>query len=243
MQRSGWLKLTAIAFSLGIFAAACGSDDSGGSASETTAASGAGEETTAAPAGGGGDTTAAPAAGGGGDYVIGVSNTLAGNGWREEMICAVKAQSLASGNVSKVIAISKNGGPTEQIQDMQNLISQGVNAIIVNPSDREKLNPVIEEAAAQGIVVVAVDQAVTAPSAYVATNDQVAYGRLGAQWLADELGGTGSVLYMRGIDGVPADADRHEGFTEVMAEYPDIRSRRSSPVGTSPRAATSPCRS
>ena len=93
MQRSGWLKLTAIAFSLGIFAAACGSDDSGGSASETT---GAGEATTAAPAGGGGDTTAAPAAGGGGDYVIGVSNTLAGNGWREEMICAVKAQSLAS---------------------------------------------------------------------------------------------------------------------------------------------------
>ncbi len=28
---------------------------------------------------------------------------------------------------------------------------------------------------------------------------------------------------MRGIDGVPADADRHEGFTEVMAEYPDIK--------------------
>ncbi|HEU4840693.1 MAG TPA: hypothetical protein VFT09_04595, partial [Ilumatobacteraceae bacterium] len=29
--------------------------------------------------------------GGDGDYVVGVSNTLAGNGWREEMICAVKA--------------------------------------------------------------------------------------------------------------------------------------------------------
>ena len=96
------------------------------------------------------------------------------------MICAVKAQSLASGEVSEVIAISKNGGPTEQIQDLQNLISQGVNAIIVNPSDREQLNPVIEEAIAQGIVVVAVDQAVTAEGAYVATNDQVAYGRLGA---------------------------------------------------------------
>ena len=51
----------------------------------------------------------------GGDFVIGVSNTLAGNGWREEMICSVKAQSLASGQVSEVIAISRNGGPTEQI--------------------------------------------------------------------------------------------------------------------------------
>ena len=163
------------------------------------------------------------AAGGGGDFVIGVSNTLAGNGWREEMICAVKAQALASGEVSKVIAISSNGGPTEQIQDLQNLISQGVNAIIVNPSDREQLNPVIEEAIAQGIVVVAVDQAVTAEGAYVATNDQVAYGRLGAQWLADALGGEGTVLYMRGIEGVPADDDRNTASSEVMASYPDIK--------------------
>jgi len=150
------------------------------------------------------------------------SNTHAGNGKREQMICSVKAQALASGKASKVIAISKNGGPTEQIQDLQNLISQGVNAIIVNPSDREQLNPVIEEAIAQGIVVVAVDQAVTAEGAYVATNDQVEYGRLGAQWLADSIGGEGSVLYMRGIDGVPADTDRDTGFQEVMAEYPDI---------------------
>ncbi|MFL6270277.1 MAG: substrate-binding domain-containing protein [Actinomycetes bacterium] len=169
-----------------------------------------------------GSAAGGSAAAGGGDFGLGVSNTLAGNGWREEMICAVKAQALASGDVSKVIAISRNGGPTEQIQDLQNLISQGVNAIILNPSDREQLNPVIEEAISQGIVVVAVDQAVTAEGAYVATNDQVAYGRLGAQWLADSLDGKGSVLYMRGIEGVPADDDRNQGFHEVMDKYPDI---------------------
>jgi ribose transport system substrate-binding protein len=32
-----------------------------------------------------------------GKWVLGVSNTLVGNGWREEMICAVKAQALSSG--------------------------------------------------------------------------------------------------------------------------------------------------
>ncbi|HZB59428.1 MAG TPA: substrate-binding domain-containing protein, partial [Actinomycetota bacterium] len=135
-----------------------------------------------AACGGGDDDTASGGSGAGsgqsGNFVIGVSNTLAGNGWREQMICSVKAQALASGKVSKVIAISKNGGPTEQIQDLQNLISQGANAIIVNPSDREKLNPVIQQATQKKIVVVAVDQAVSEPTAYVATNDQVAYGRL-----------------------------------------------------------------
>ena len=197
MRRPGWMRLGILIAAVSLAATACG---------------------------GGNDDSASGGSGGSDQkWVIGVSNTLAGNGWREQMICSVKAQALASGKVSKVIAISKNGGPTEQIQDLQNLISQGANAIIVNPSDREKLNPVIEEAAKKKIVVVAVDQAVSAPSAYVATNDQVAYGRLGAQWLADKLGGKGNVLYMRGIDGVPADSDRDKGFQEVMAANPDIK--------------------
>src|SRR6202020_1969964 len=156
-------------------------------------------------------------------YVVGVSNTLTGNGWREEMICSIKAQAESSGKVSKVIVANRNGGPSEQIADIRNLISAGANIIIINPSDREALNPVIKQAAAKGIVVVAVDQAVSAPEAYVLTNDQVEYAKLGAKWLFDKLGGKGTVVEMRGIDGVPADADRHQGFTETAKAYPDIK--------------------
>ena len=157
-----------------------------------------------------------------GGFVVGVSNTLVGNGWREQMICAIKAEATASGLVDEVIVVNRNGGPTEQIADLEGLISQGVDAIILNPTDREGLNAVIEAAIAQGIVVVAVDQAVTAEGAYVATNDQTAYARLGAEWLFEQLDGAGRVVEMRGIDGVPADTDRHNGFTEALANYPDI---------------------
>jgi ribose transport system substrate-binding protein len=156
-------------------------------------------------------------------YVVGVSNTLVGNGWREEMVCSVKAEALASGKVSKIILANRNGGPSEQIADLRNLISAGVNIIIVNPSDRKALDPVIKQATDRHIVVVAVDQAVDAPTAYVVTNDQTAYGRLGAEALFKKLGGKGNVVEMRGIDGVPADADRHEGFTEALKKYPDIK--------------------
>ncbi len=156
-------------------------------------------------------------------YVVGVSNTLIGNGWREEMICSIKAQALASGIVSKVVVANRNGGPSEQIADLRNLISAGANVIVLNPSDRSALDPVIKQAAEKGIVVVAVDQAVTAPEAYVLTNDQVAYGKLGAEWLFKKLGGKGDVVEMRGIDGVPADADRHEGFQAALKEFPDIK--------------------
>jgi len=167
-------------------------------------------------------------------YVVGVSNTLVGNGWREEMVCSIKAEALASGKVSKVILANRNGGPSEQIADLRNLISAGVNIIIVNPSDRKALDPVIQQAADRHIVVVAVDQAVTAPSAYILTNDQTAYGREGAEALFKKLGGKGNVVEMRGIDGVPADSDRHEGFTEALKKYPDIKVVASVFTGWSP---------
>jgi ribose transport system substrate-binding protein len=156
-------------------------------------------------------------------YVVGVSNTLIGNGWREEMVCSVKAEALASGKVSKVILANRNGGPSEQIADLRNLISAGANIIIINPSDRKALDPVIKQATDRRIVVVAVDQAVSAPTAYVLTNDQTAYGELGAEALFKKLGGKGNVVELRGIDGVPADADRHEGFTAALKKYPDIK--------------------
>ncbi len=179
-----------------------------------------------APTGGGAQPAAssddAGASADEGGFVIGVSNTLVGNGWREQMICAIKAEASVSGLVDKVVVVNRNGGPTEQIADLEGLISQGVDAIILNPTDREGLNAVIEAAIAQGIVVVAVDQAVTAEGAYVVTNDQTAYAQLGAEWLFEQLGGSGKVVEMRGIDGVPADTDRHNGFLAALEQYPDI---------------------
>jgi ribose transport system substrate-binding protein len=155
--------------------------------------------------------------------VIGVSNTLVGNGWREEMICAIKAQAAASGKVAKVIVADRNGGPAEQAADLRNLISAGVNAIVLNPSSPTALNPVIAQAAARGIKVVAVDSTVTAPQATNVTNDQEAYGYLGALWLFKKIGGKGNVVEMRGIAGVPADTDRHHGFQRALKKYPGIK--------------------
>ena len=105
-------------------------------------------------------------------FVIGVSNTHIGNSWREEFVCSIKAEALASGLVSKVILANREAGPSEQIADLRTLISAGVNAIIINPSDEKALNGVIKAAADKGIVVVAADQPVTAPEAYIVTGDQ-----------------------------------------------------------------------
>ena len=73
-------------------------------------------------------------------FVIGVSNTHIGNSWREEFVCSIKAEALASGLVSKVVLANREAGPSEQIADLRTMISAGVNAIIINPSDEKALN-------------------------------------------------------------------------------------------------------
>jgi ribose transport system substrate-binding protein len=199
------LRLLAVILAFALVIAACGDDD------EPTA-------TTA----GGGDTPATTAAPADDTFTLGVSNTLVGNAWREQMICAIKAEALARGNVDRVVLQNRNTDVAGQIADMQTLISQGVDAILINPADRSALDDVIEEAASQGIPVIAIDAPVTAPSAYFVSNDQVQYGEVGARWLFEALGGEGKVAYMRGLDGHPADTDRDTGWDAALADYPGI---------------------
>ena len=167
-------------------------------------------------------TASAVMADGHGGYTIGISNTVQGNGWREEMVCAMKAQALVSGKVDALNIAHRNTDAAGQLEDIRNLIEAGVDAIVLNPANSEAVNSAIEEAIAADIVVVAVDQAVTADGAYILSNNQEEYAYLGAKWLFEELGGSGDVVYMRGAAGAGADDDRHKGFQRALEEYPDI---------------------
>jgi ribose transport system substrate-binding protein len=155
-------------------------------------------------------------------FTIGVSNTLVGNDWREQMVCSILAQARESGVIDDVVLANRDTDASGQISDIEGLIGQGVDAIIVNPADATALDDVIAAAADAGILVISVDQAVTAEQAYNVTNDQAAYAELGARWLFEQLGGEGDVFYMRGFDGHPADTARDDGFQAALEDYPDI---------------------
>ena len=156
------------------------------------------------------------------DYTIGVSNTVQGNGWREQMICAMRAQALVEEDVSNLIVAHRNTDSAGQLEDLNNLIEAGVDAIVLNPSNPDALNSALEMAMEKGIVVVAVDAGVSADGAYILSNNQEEYAYLGAKWLFEQVGGKGDIVYMRGIAGVSADTDRDNGFKRALAEYPDI---------------------
>ncbi len=157
-------------------------------------------------------------------YKIGYSNGGGvGNGFREEQVCTAKAEALASGQVSQLTTIHRNTDAAGQLQDIRDLIAADVDAIVFNPNDPAALNPALEEAKAAGIPTISVDAYVTNADTYNLYNNQIEYAKLGAKWLFDQLGGEGTVYYMRGLAGHPADSDRDIGFKEVLKDYPNIK--------------------
>jgi ribose transport system substrate-binding protein len=157
-------------------------------------------------------------------YAIGYSNGGGvGNGFREEQVCTAKAEALASGQVSELTTIHRNTDAAGQLSDIRDLIAKGVDAIVFNPNDPAALNPALAEANAAGIKTISVDAYVTDPNTYNLYNNQIEYAKLGAKWLFETLGGKGTVYYMRGFAGHPADTDRDIGFKEVLKDYPDIK--------------------
>jgi ribose transport system substrate-binding protein len=187
----------------------------------------AGTEATAAPApAAGGEATAAPAAGGQGPFTIGISNGFVGSEWRTQMIQNlqdVNAEYKAAGLTTDLVIESADTDVPGQIQQIRNLISKGVNAIIINPNDIQALNPVIKEAKDAGIVVITIDQEITSPDTINVVIDQKEWAKMSAQWLADKLGGKGNVVVINGIAGHPANEARYDGVKEVFAQYPDLK--------------------
>jgi ribose transport system substrate-binding protein len=157
-------------------------------------------------------------------WKIGYSNGGGvGNGFREEQVCTAKAEALASGGVSELTTIHRNTDAAGQLQDLRDLIAKGVNAIVFNPNDPDALTPALDEAKAAGIKTISVDAYVNHADTYNLYNNQVEYAKIGAKWLFDKIGGKGTVYYMRGFAGHPADNDRDVGFKEVLKDYPDIK--------------------
>jgi len=161
-----------------------------------------------------------------GPFKIGYSNGGGvGNGFREEQVCTFKAE-VASLGPTKIdpnyTLIHRNTDASGQLSDLRDLIAANVDAIVFNPNGPDALNSALAEAHAADIVTVSVDAYVTDPNTWNLYNNQIKYAELGAKWLFDQLGGTGTVWYTRGLAGHPADSDRDIGFKNVLAQYPGI---------------------
>jgi len=162
-----------------------------------------------------------------GGYVIGFSNFGTGNSWRVQMEAEFRAGAdklKSSGAIKEYYMKDSGGDAARQIADMKELIAKKCDAIIITAASPDDLSPVCEQAVAAGIVIISFDNYVTTNKVTAKVGiDEVEFGKSGAQWLADKLGGKGSIIILDGIEGVAVDAMRREGAMSVFTKYPDIK--------------------
>ncbi len=98
-----------------------------------------------------------------------------------------------------------------QIQVVQNLISRGVDAIVLAPLDSRSMARPVEAAVARGIPVVIIDSGLEsdAQSSFIASNNYEG-GRIGGKYLAEVIGGKGKVVLLR---------YQERGFLDALNEY------------------------
>lgn len=211
MQRSKWISLFMIIALLGLVLVACSTGTATTpAATDVPAADTSTGEEAAAP------EEAMPAE----KFVIGVSNSFVGSEWRAQMI---KGMQEAADELGVELVIESGDTDVQgQIQQINNLANRGVNAIIINPGDQKGLNAALEDAIAQGIVVIAVDQEIGAEGAYNVVIDQKEWAKLSADWLFNKMGGEGDVTLIEGFVGHPANEARMAGVDELLAQYPSI---------------------
>lgn len=161
----------------------------------------------------------------GAPFTIGISNPFISSEYRTQMIeelITVNQEYMDQGLTTELVIESADTDVAGQIQQLQNLIAQDVDAILVNPGDVSGLNATLQEALDQGIIVISVDQELDVPGVYNVGIDQKEWAKTSAQWLADKLGGEGDIVLIEGFPGHPANVARMEGVAEVFAEYPGI---------------------
>ncbi|NWM35076.1 substrate-binding domain-containing protein, partial [Escherichia coli] len=70
------------------------------------------------------------------------------------------AEAAAKAGGDTLVFLDANGDVSKQNNDIQDLITQGVNALIINPVNPDAVVPSLEAAVAAGIPVITVDRSV-----------------------------------------------------------------------------------
>jgi len=118
---------------------------------------------------------------------------------------------------SNVVVTDANADPPKQLTDMENLIAQGVDAIIVIPFDERAILPAIEKANDAGIPVIAITYIPNADVATtVAANGDYANGKATGELLRDRMGGQGKLAIIDLGFSLWRIDQRIEGFLDVI---------------------------
>lgn len=184
-----------------------------------------------------GDTSSSGSSTAGSDsLVIGFSQRrVAGSDWYKTLIAGAQAQASKVG--ASIQVLDANGDTTRQNQDVQTLISKGVNVVIMNANDPLGVAPAINSLKQAGIPLVTVNSNLDpslVPNQYCyVAEDQIATGALAGEVIAQQAlkkWGQSGEIKLLAVGGYPGDVISElrykgfmQGYNKVMSASPTVK--------------------
>lgn len=224
MKRKRYLAM-GLAAVMVLSLAACGGKK------ETTEAPAAPAETEEPAAAPDEEPAEAPAASGSsegqGDWVIGMANGYFGNTWRAQYVASFEEKCeeyKQAGIIADYYCESTNADATEQLNQVNDLIQKGCDAICVNAVSASAMMPVITACENAGVLcVIATDPVGVDDSIVEVLVDNEALYYIMAEWLCAKIDGSGNIVKITGTPGMPATVVRQTVADSVLSEHPDIK--------------------
>ena len=119
--------------------------------------------------------------------------------------------------------LDANGDVAKQNKDVQDLITKGIKALILNPANPEAVQPSIDAAKAAGIKVITVDRPVASGADVHVGRDNVKMGQLVGQEASKLLKDGGKVIEIQGDAGGIVMQNRRDGFEGAIKSNPAIK--------------------
>jgi ribose transport system substrate-binding protein len=156
-----------------------------------------------------------------------LSNNYAGNSWRQAMLKSwdkVTKDAVAKHVVASAVSFTTaQNEATEQAAQIQNMILQGVDAIVLNAASPTALNGAVKQACDAGIIVVSFDGIVTEPCAWRVAVDFKKLGSMQIDYMKTRLPSGGNLLEIRGLAGVFVDDEIHSGIEGAVKANPQFK--------------------
>jgi ribose transport system substrate-binding protein len=160
-------------------------------------------------------------------WKIGYASSYAGNTWRAAVMDRLQNEIIPKwkelGLISEVIVTQSNLNDSTQIQQMRQLVDQGVDAIIVCCSNPTALNQTVEYAHSKGVPVFSGIGYLTSPYSVNSSANFVVGGKMMGEWMAKEIGGKGNILVVEGIPGASASDSQNVGIQQALEAFPDVK--------------------
>ena len=160
------------------------------------------------------------------ELVVGVSwNNFQEERWALRDEPAIKAVLDEAG--AQYISTDAASSAEKQVSDVEQLITQGADAIIILAQDNEAILPAVQDALDQGIPVVAYDRLfeTDADGAYYVTFDNVEVGRMQARAILEAVP-EGNYVFIKGNSADPNADFLRGGQQEVLQDALDSRRHR-----------------